>query len=245
MRMPSLQRLDASPVGKMLLAVTIFCLITGGWMGYRRYQESIATLPSVRQQHGACTLWFVGSSSMHRWTSLGRDMAPWATHNRGIDDATYAQILPRFANAGDEVPPTAIILYAGENDIANGAPVRSVVHDLAAFLVLRDQMMPDVPVLVLSMKPSPGRWLIFPNQQLFNGAAQRLLPRMRMAYYTDVTTPLLKDGKLGDNYRADGVHMNPAGYRIWADIVRQRLAQILPEAARRRCDPGQNLPSPD
>ncbi|WP_363737919.1 hypothetical protein [Sphingobium sp. LMA1-1-1.1] len=46
---------------------------------------------------------------------------------------------------------------------------------------------------------------------------------------------LLKDGKLGDNYQADGVHMNPAGYRIWANVVRQRLNDVLPPATIDRC----------
>ena len=45
----------------------------------------------------------------------------------------------------------------------------------------------------------------------------------------------LKDGKLCDNYQADGVHMNPAGYRIWANVVRQRLNDVLPPVTIGRC----------
>ncbi|WP_257555162.1 GDSL-type esterase/lipase family protein [Sphingobium sp. CFD-2] len=235
MKTPLLQRLDASPFAKWGLAALIFCLIVGSWLAVGRYRAAHVTLPDDGPGPSACSLWFVGSSSMRRWTSLNRDMAPWKTHNRGIDDATFAEILPRFANAAQDSKPVAIILYAGENDIANGIEVRTVLRNLGRFLDLRNRMMGDVPVVILSMKPSPARRSIFKSQMLFNAAAQGLIERMPLTYYADITTPLLKDGKLGDNYRADGVHMNPAGYGIWAGVVRQRLNDVLPAETVRRC----------
>jgi len=237
MKTPLLQRLDASPFAKIGLAILVFCLIFGGWLAAGHYRDARATLPNEDPRQSACSLWFVGSSSMHRWTSLSQDMTPWLAQNRGIDNATFADILPRFANTADEHKPVAIILYAGENDIANGIAVRAVVRELAHFLDLRNRMMNDVPVLVLSMKPSPTRRSSFPNQLLFNAAAQGLIDRIPLTYYADITTPLLQDGKLGDNYGPDGVHMNPAGYRIWAGVVRQRLDEILPPETVRRCAP--------
>ena len=235
MKTPLLQRLDASPFAKLGLAIIVFCLILGGWQAVGRYRAAHVTLPGGESRTGACSLWFIGSSSMHRWTSLDRDMAPWHAHNRGIDDATFADILPRFANAARDSKPAAIILYAGENDIASGVEVRAVIRDLARFLDLRNRMMGDVPVLILSMKPSPTRRSIFQSQILFNRAVQKLIEPLPLTHYADITTPLLKDGKLGDNYQADGVHMNPAGYRIWANVVRQRLSEVLPPATIDRC----------
>lgn len=225
-----------TPRGKLLFPLSIFCLIMGGWLAFTHYRESSALLPAGEGREGACALWFVGSSSIKRWDSLERDMAPWFAHNRGINDATYEQILPRFANTPPDGPrPDAIILYAGENDIARGRSVRQIVHDLAQFLQLRNELLANVPVLVLSAKPSPGRWHLFPEQRLFNAATVRLLPHMTDAHYVDITTPLLKDGKLGDNYRADQVHMNEAGYRIWADVVRASLKDILPARTIQAC----------
>ena len=236
MGMGAFKRLEQSPAGKAVLAVAIFSLIVGGWFGYQHYQTAQAELPGAPTRAEQCALWFVGSSSIHRWTSLDKDMAPWKAYRRGVDDAGYSEILPRFANAADDPRPAAIILYVGENDIARGMPVRVVVRDLAKFLELRTRMMEDVPVLVLSMKPSPGRWKHFRAQQLFNGAAKRLIPHMPRAYYADITSPLLIDGRTGENYRRDGVHMNAAGYRIWADVVRRRLREILPPAVVKRCE---------
>lgn len=237
MRTGILERLERSRPAKALMAAAIFFLIVGGWAGFRHYRDSSAALPNPAQQPDACALWFIGSSSIHRWTSLAQDMVPWKTYNRGIDDAGYVDILPRFANSGEEAKPAAIILYAGENDIARDIPVRTVLHDLAAFLDLRGRTMEDVPVIMLSMKPSPGRWSHFRQQRLFNAAARQLLPHVRQAYYADITAPLLIDGRLGNHYRADGIHMNEAGYRIWARVVRQRLREVLPGDVLKRCDP--------
>lgn len=233
-----LSRIDASPLAKLLMALLVFAVIIVGWRLYGRYRESHAALPEAGVAKGDCALWFVGSSSIHRWTSLEKDMAPWATENRGINGAVLTDILPRFANIKPgEGRPRALILYVGENDIASGVPVRTVMRQMAQLFDLRDRLLPDVPVLLLSAKPSPGRAAFLGEQRLFNAAAQHFLPHMRSAYYGDITTPLFADGKLGDNYQPDGVHMNAHGYAIWADVVRQRLRAILPPDVTRHCAP--------
>ncbi|MEC3912742.1 GDSL-type esterase/lipase family protein [Sphingobium sp. CR2-8] len=233
-----MRSIDASPLAKLLVALLVFAVIIVGWRVYGRYRESQAVLPESGMATGDCALWFVGSSSIHRWISLQRDMAPWKTENRGINGAVLTDILPRFANIkAREGRPRALILYVGENDIAGGVPVRTVMRQLAGLFDLRDRLLPDVPVLLLSAKPSPGRASFMGEQRLFNAAARNFLPHMRAAYYGDITTPLMVDGKLGDNYQPDGVHMNARGYRIWADVVRQRLVDILPPDVTRRCAP--------
>lgn len=220
------------------MALLVFAVIIVGWRLYGRYRESRATLPEAGVAKGDCALWFVGSSSIHRWTSLDRDMAPWETENRGINGAVLTDILPRFANIKPgEGHPRALILYVGENDIASGVPVRTVMQQLAQLFDLRDRLLPGVPVLLLSAKPSPGRVAFLGEQRLLNAATQQFLPHMRSAHYGDITTPLFAGGKLGDNYQADGVHMNAHGYAIWADVVRQRLRDILPADVTRHCAP--------
>ncbi|WP_298399952.1 GDSL-type esterase/lipase family protein [Sphingobium sp.] len=234
-----MRSIDSSPLAKFLVAALVFALIIVGWRLYDRYRPVTATLPNAGSVQQDCALWFVGSSSIHRWTSLQQDMTPWTTHNRGINGATLADILPRFANIdAAEGRPRALILYVGENDIASGVPVRTVMRQVALLFDLRDRLLPGVPVLLLSAKPSPGRQQFLGEQRLFNAAAQRFLPHMQTAHYADITTPLLVDGKLGDNYQADGVHMNANGYRIWAEVVRRRLDDILPAAVTQRCAPG-------
>lgn len=230
---------SASPLVKFTVSVLVFAAIVSGWATFQHYRATSVTLPDADHADDGCMLWFVGSSSIHRWTDLEKDMTPWSVHNRGINSATLTDIIPRFANINvrKEGRPRAIIVYAGENDIANGVPVRTVIRQLATLLDQRTRLMGDVPVLLLSMKPSPGRAANLPQQVLFNRAAQGLISHAQQVHYVDITTPLLTDGKLGDNYQPDSVHMNPQGYRIWAKAVRARLHAVLPAATLARCGP--------
>ncbi len=217
----------------IITSMLTFVMIFGGWLAFQAYRENQRPLPDNRTEQGICNLWFIGSSSIAHWSDLRRDMAPWNAHNRGIVDALYPEILKRFVHTQD-TPPVAIILYAGENDIVVGRPVQTIMRDLASFLTQSRDRFGDLPVLVLSMKPSPARWRHFPKQQQFNDAARTLLKSYPSAHYIDITTPLLKDGRTQDNYVADGIHMNAAGYGIWSGVIRPRLKQILP-AETQRC----------
>lgn len=203
------------------------------WFNYRSYLP--ASLPEDAHEKSACELWFVGSSSIHRWTSLKADMQPWVAVNRGIDGAVYPQIVEAFQR-DTRPPPRAIILYAGENDIAQGASVRSTVRQLAQFLAIRSAKMGDVPVLLLSMKPSPGRWRNVGDQQLFNRAARLLIAGHGDVSMVDIFTPLLREGRPGPYYVADRVHMNADGYRIWAGVIKTALHRNLPPGIRAGCE---------
>lgn len=226
--------LDRSALLKPVVAVLIFCTVIGGWSFYNRYREAHAPLPDSAGRQGECALWFIGSSSMRRWSTVGQDMRPWTAHNRGIEGADYPEIRAHFANEHAR-PPGAIILYAGENDLASGTSVRTVLHELAMFAAERRAAEGNTPILLLSMKPSPKRARILKDQLLFNTAARHLAMGDTSLHYVDVTTPLITAAKSTNLYLPDQVHMNAAGYAIWARIVAKELAFILPKDVQRRC----------
>jgi hypothetical protein len=68
---------------KLLIAVVAFATVLGGWIGGRFLITMHTPLPDAGGQQGRCVIWFVGSSSIHRWTTLAADIAPWITHNCG------------------------------------------------------------------------------------------------------------------------------------------------------------------
>lgn len=221
---------------KLLFGIAVFVTIVGGWLTYGAFDRSKQSLPDDHPTASTCMLWFVGSSSIHRWDSLSRDMAPWIVHNRGIEGATFKDIIPRFQKIQpSEGRPAAIILYAGENDIARGVKVGTIVRQLAQFMAVRDRILKDVPIFVLSAKPSPGRWIYFKRQKLYNKEIQTLIPKYRNIHYVDITTPLLIDGKLGANYQSDDVHMNQNGYRIWSRTLQRRFGEVLPRSIIDNC----------
>jgi lysophospholipase L1-like esterase len=155
--------------------------------------------------------------------------------NRGIEGATFDDIIPGFETIQpSEGRPTAIILYAGENDIARGIDVSTVVQQLKAFVAIRDRILKDVPIFILSAKPSPGRREYLAQQSRYNEEVKILAAKFPDIHYVDVTSPLLIDGKMGPNYQSDDIHMNDNGYQIWATVLRQRLDEVLPRLNRQQ-----------
>lgn len=237
------RRAGAQLTYKLVVALLVFASITGSWLAWGEVQASRASariaatpLPEARQAHGRCTIWFVGSSSIAKWRTLRADMAPWDAHNRGVSGASLSQVTQRFRIEVTKTPPIAILFYAGENDLADGELVEDTFDRFAAFIVEKRRLMGRTPVLALSMKPSPTRWGDRPQQAAYNRVLRRIAESEDDIAYIDIVPELLVMGRPGPFYVADGIHLNPAGYRILAAAVRAELPRTLPPETLRACD---------
>lgn len=228
---------------KMLVALAVFAAIVSCWIAFRqvsfaREQARVAASPLPTTGPDAergCTLWFIGSSSMHNWQTLAQDMAPWTARNRGIAGATMDEITHRFGNEPKGEAPQAIVYYAGENDIAFGGTADQAFAGLESFIAAKRKRMGAVPMFVLSLKPSPTRWSDRPAQIAYNRAAERLADRSDDLTFVDIVPRLLVNGQPGPFYIEDGIHMNPAGYVRWAEAVGEALPNELPDDLVKRC----------
>ena len=88
------------------------------------------------------------------------------------------------------------------------------------------QQLPKVPLVFLAIKPSPSRWALYPTVQ----EANRLIREYVAAHpqrlrYVDTATPLLApNGRpRPEFYVADSLHMTPAGYAVWKQVVQPAL----------------------
>ncbi|WP_204313701.1 hypothetical protein, partial [Stenotrophomonas maltophilia] len=68
-RSPGPLRVALATLGKCALALAVFPTIFGGWQWVLARQP----LPGASNREGGCVLWFVGSSTMSRWSSLQAD----------------------------------------------------------------------------------------------------------------------------------------------------------------------------
>ncbi len=225
-------------LAKAFIALGVFGGIVFGW-GYSKARERQAfdnSLPlpnEVRQDQ--CAIWFVGSSTMARWTNLQRDMTPWTTHNRAIGGATLAELTTRFLNERNPQPPRAIVFYAGENDLAFGVPVETTAAAFADFMAYKRTRLGTTPVFFVSVKPSPTRWAIADRQAAFDAIVQAMATKDPDLYYVDVRDRFIVDGKPGPFYESDGLHLNDAGYAIFGDALHRSLSADMPASLVRRC----------
>ena len=227
----------AATIGKALIALTVFFTVTAGYAQLQAGRlDDLASQPLPNSVDSSCALWFVGSSSMRRWTTLERDMRPWTAHNRSIGGATLTELSGRFAVERSPTPPRAVVFYAGENDLAYGVPDATVTNEFRTFLDRKTATLGKAPVFFVSVKPSPTRWRLRPAQERFNEAVQRLAATRDDLFYVDIVPDLFRGGRLGPFYDPDGIHMNEAGYGVWTRAVRSALRDHLPVELVQACE---------
>ena len=176
----------------------------------------------------ACTIWFVGSSTIERWETLARDAAPFTARNRGIGGAEWPQLDARLAAEHGGGRPAAIVVYGGENDIAAGADAAEAFARLRRFLATKTRLLGGVPVIAVSLKPGPARWKDRPQQIVYDRQVAKLAAVRGDLSYVDIRPAMLSGGKPSPYYVADGIHMNPAGYAIWTAAVNPAIDRALP-----------------
>jgi lysophospholipase L1-like esterase len=220
-------------VAKSLLAAAVFVTTVGAYSFFA--DDSRKPLPGGGIDPGGCTLWFIGSSSIHKWQRLGEDMAPWRAHNRGVNGAQLDQLRRRFARDDDPATPEAAIIYGGENDIAQGASATDVADQMIALVDEVRARGSHPPVFVVSMKPSPTRWRFRAEQQRYDALMRHALVPRAGVRFVAVGDTLLINGRPGPFYVDDGVHLNRAGYARWGGAIRRQVEAALPAAEVARC----------
>ncbi len=170
---------------------------------------------------------FAGSSSFRLWADMQRSFAGFQVINRSFGGAS----LPDMIRYADEIifpyQPKQIVIYCGENDIAASDTITAsiVFARFKELYHLIRKRMPDVPVLFVSIKPSPSRWQYKKVMEASNNLIMRYLHRSKNARFINIWNAMLgKDGKpMSKLFIKDSLHMNERGYAIWQNAIRPYL----------------------
>jgi len=166
----------------------------------------------------------LGSSSIKFWVSLEEDLAPLKAVNRGFGGSRIADINRNFARLLGPHRPSAILLYSGDNDLVSASP-EAVFSELGRFLDLKTRHLGDVPVYVLTVKPSPARVALLPRQRRYNALLAALAERRPDVDMVDIFSSMVGPDQTvrAELFGPDGLHMNAAGYALWTSLVRTAL----------------------
>lgn len=193
------------------------------------WQKEIAALvagdaANPPPQHGVL---FVGSSSIRLWTTLGQDFPGVPTINRGFGGSRIADSTRYVGRIVVPYRPNVIVLYAGDNDIAEHRTSSQAVDDFKAFVARVRRDLTQVPIVFISIKPSVARAALWPQMRATNEGIAAWAKTQTKVIYVDVATKMLDaDGKpRAELLREDGLHMKPAGYAIWIAALKPVLAQ--------------------
>jgi lysophospholipase L1-like esterase len=167
---------------------------------------------------------FVGSSSIRLW-DLPRSFPDRQVINRGFGGSEIADSVHFAPRILLKYRPRLIVFYAGDNDIAAGRRPERVAADFKEFVRTVHAELPRTKILFLSIKPSIRRWNLVERMRRANELIRDYCKQVKRVEYVDVATPMLgTDGKpRRELFQRDGLHLNAAGYKLWASIVKPLL----------------------
>jgi lysophospholipase L1-like esterase len=168
---------------------------------------------------------FIGSSTIRLWDSAQKDFPDVVLFNRGFGGATVPDILYFTDRIVIPYRPRTIVFYAGDNDLAHGGTPAQVSRHISEFVSRVHGKLPGTQIVILSIKPSPQRWKLVDKARAVNADLRALAENDSRVKYVDVFTPMLGvDGMpRPDLYVSDGLHLTPAAYQIWREILRPYL----------------------
>jgi len=169
---------------------------------------------------------FLGSSSIRIW-DLDKWFPELDTINRGFGGSQFADATLYADRIVIPCHPKTIVIYDGDNDIAAGKTPKKVSADFDELIATLRRGLPDVRIVMLSIKPSTARWEKFPKMQEVNAYMKEAAAKDPHMTYVDVGTCLCDgDGKpRADLLRRDGLHLNDEGYKAWTKILRPILEE--------------------
>jgi hypothetical protein len=192
-----------------------------------RFKKEIDRFAEMDQQNPPETgqILFIGSSSIRMWDSLAVDMAPLKVINRGFGGSTLPEVLHYADQILFPYAPSMIVLYCGENDIAENASPLRVFRSFKTFVHQVRQKLPETTVYFIPMKPSIARWELWPDYQKGNQMIATFIKSQEKLEYIDTSPSMLIDSTHIDStiFIEDGLHMNRKGYERWRAVVRAAL----------------------
>lgn len=170
---------------------------------------------------------FVGSSSFRKWKDVQSYFPGYKIINRGFGGSSLPDVI-RYAN--DIIfpyQPKEIVIYCGENDFpADSTVTAQIVLDRFKTLygMIREKL-PTIPVVYISIKPSPSRREYWPGMLEANRLIKNYIDTQQHASFVDVFDLMLNENNQPkpEIFLSDSLHINAKGYALWKKAIQPYL----------------------
>lgn len=197
-----------------------------------KYKEENSSLGLPKQ--GENRIVFMGNSITEDWKSLSPNFFLDNNYvNRGIGGETSTQMLLRFRSDVINLKPSAVVILAGINDIAeNQGPIS--IPDIARNIFFMSQLASEnnIKVILCSVLPAydfPWRPGLNPKDKVIslNDLIQKHAQEKSFEY-VDYFSSMVDERKgLIKEYGNDEVHPNLEGYRVMESIIKKSINKVL------------------
>ncbi|MDP1688049.1 SGNH/GDSL hydrolase family protein [Hydrogenophaga sp.] len=169
---------------------------------------------------------FVGSSSIRMWSDLETSFPDQPlVIRRGFGGSRLSDSAELVHRLVLPYQPRLVVLYAGENDLSEGASPQEVLGHFVRFVQQVRVALPGTRVAYLSIKPSPSRLVKMAVMREANLLIQTHVLANENLDYIDVHTAMLdNDGRpRPELFVRDQLHLSAEGYGLWRQIVSAHL----------------------
>lgn len=199
-----------------------------------RFEDDIVAI-LMRLQRGAIpqqSIAFYGSSSFRLWGTMQQDLQCLDVVNLGFGGGTNLSGRHYLEKLLLPLKPKKVVLYFGENDIANDGLTGETTFEHMTSLVsdIREEL-PVAKVFVLGTKQSPTRWIYADDVDRYNALSKAWCLETGQVSFIDASFGLIgENGRpMGRYYQPDFIHLNAGGYALWAEVL-QKIPGLLPGA---------------
>jgi lysophospholipase L1-like esterase len=168
---------------------------------------------------------FYGSSSIRQWTNLADDFKNLRTVNLGFGGSTLAACAWFFDRIMSGYRPNRIIIYAGDNDLADGRHPQEVCLFFKELVEAANKKYGSIPCYFISLKPSIARWGLIDQFKYTNEIIFKQISHHPNWSWIDIFTPMLNEERKPnpEYFVADGLHLSRKGYQLWGTILQNAL----------------------
>jgi lysophospholipase L1-like esterase len=170
---------------------------------------------------------FIGSSTFTKWTDVADYFPTHHILNRAFGGSTFQDQIRYVRQTVFPYKPCQIVIYCGENDFGNDpnlSPDDCTARLVTLFRLIRNHY-PNVPIIYISMKPSPSRWPLKNKFIAANRWIATYLKNQRNSTFVDVWPVMLNENGLPkpEIFLPDQLHMNAIGYHLWQPLIEPLL----------------------
>lgn len=184
-----------------------------------RFAAEIAAFAKQEPAQGGIV--FTGSSSIRLWRTLKEDFPGLPVLNRGFGGSVANDLSAFGETLVYRHQPKVLVTYTGGNDLNAKLTVAEAFADYTAFLTEVHARLPRTRVILTSVKIAAQRAAQIPQVHELNRKLADWTAGKAWVRYLDCTAYLADDK--GQPIRAyyvdDLLHLSPAGYAKWKEIL--------------------------
>jgi lysophospholipase L1-like esterase len=168
---------------------------------------------------------FTGSSSIARWSDVGKHFPDYPVINRGFGGSTIPEVNSYLDRIVLPYKPRVVVLFCGGNDMAQYARTpEEVLADFQTFCKRIHEKLPDTRVVYLSIHVPPARFKQADKIAKVNTLIAAACAKSKKLAFVDVSALMLgMDGRPNLELYADSLHPNAKAYAMWAENLRPAL----------------------